>query len=57
MGSLFSSVTAPRVLLLGASGGDFCIFFAHLANTILNWENMHFINRIISLLLGWLQNY
>ena len=36
MGLLFS----PDKMTVGASGGDYALIFAYLANLILNWDSM-----------------
>lgn len=39
-GSLGSSVFNVGIYLVGASGGDFALMFAFLANVIMNWDSM-----------------
>ncbi|XP_066144382.1 rhomboid-related protein 2-like isoform X2 [Euwallacea fornicatus] len=39
-GSLVTSIMDPKVYLAGASGGVYAIITAHLANMILNWNDM-----------------
>lgn len=41
IGSLTSLVVTPKTFLVGASGGDFCLMSAVLANCILNCDSMH----------------
>lgn len=39
-GSLCASVFTPEKMLVGASGGDYALVFAFLANLVLNWDSM-----------------
>ena len=39
-GSLTATVVDPSKMLVGASGGDYALVFAFLANLILNWDSM-----------------
>lgn len=39
-GSLTASVMEPGKLLVGASGGDYALVFAFMANLIINWDTM-----------------
>jgi len=39
-GSLTASVFEPSKMLVGASGGDYALVFAFLANLIINWDSM-----------------
>jgi len=39
-GSLTASVFDPSKMLVGASGGDYALVFAFLANVIINWDSM-----------------
>ena len=41
-GSLGTSVFDPDVYLVGASGGVYALLAAHLANVLLNYNNMEF---------------
>lgn len=41
VGSMTSLVVTPETYLVGASGGDFCLVSAVLANCILNCDSMH----------------
>ena len=40
-------VVTPNALLVGASGGDFCMIAAVVANVFLNCDSMKFIDTII----------
>ncbi|XP_074599780.1 rhomboid-4 [Brevipalpus obovatus] len=42
MGSLGSSLSDPRSFLAGASGGVYALIAAHLANVVLNYNEMEF---------------
>ena len=35
-----STISDPKVILVGASGGVYALIFAHLANVMLNWAEM-----------------
>lgn len=51
-GSLGTSVFDPDVYLVGASGGVYALLAAHLANVMLNYNNMQYgILRIIGVFL------
>ena len=52
MGALFSAVFNEQTMLMGASGGDFSMVFALLANFIMNADTMTNLNKIISILTG-----
>lgn len=41
-GSLAVSVTDPQVYLAGASGGVYALIAAHVANLVVNWNEMEF---------------
>lgn len=41
-GSLGTSVFDPEVYLVGASGGVYALLAAHLANVMLNYNNMQY---------------
>ncbi|KAL0267010.1 UNVERIFIED_CONTAM: hypothetical protein PYX00_009399 [Menopon gallinae] len=53
-GSLGTSISDPRVLLAGASGGVYAIIAAHVATLIMNWKEMEFavIQLVIFLFLA-----
>ena len=40
-------VVTPNALLVGASGGDFCMIAAVVANVFLNCDSMKFVDTII----------
>jgi rhomboid-related protein 1/2/3 len=51
-GSLGTSVFDPDVYLVGASGGVYALLAAHLANVLLNYNNMEFgILRLLGVFL------
>lgn len=51
-GSMGTSVFDPEVYLVGASGGVYALLAAHLANVMLNYNNMHYgIIRIVGIFL------
>lgn len=51
-GSMGTSVFDPEVYLVGASGGVYSLMAAHLANVMLNYNNMHYgIIRIVGIFL------
>lgn len=51
-GSLATSVFDPDVYLVGASGGVYALLAAHLANVLLNYNNMEFgILRLLGVFL------
>lgn len=51
-GSMGTSVFDPEVYLVGASGGVYALLAAHLANVMLNFNNMHYgIIRIVGIFL------
>lgn len=51
-GSLGTSVFDPEVYLVGASGGVYALLAAHLANVMLNYNNMQYgIIRIIAIFI------
>lgn len=51
-GSLGTSVFDPDVYLVGASGGVYALLAAHLANVMLNYNNMQYgFLRIVGVLL------
>lgn len=51
-GSLAVSVTDPKVYLAGASGGVYALIAAHVANLVVNWDEMEFaVFRLIFLLV------
>ena len=50
MGSLFSSIVNVKTFLLGASGGDYCLIFAQLANCIMNWDDMTWFGWLVRLI-------
>ncbi|XP_053989597.1 rhomboid-related protein 3 isoform X1 [Hylaeus volcanicus] len=41
-GSLGTSVSTPKVLLAGASGGVYALITAHVATILMNWSQMEF---------------
>ena len=41
-GSLASSLSDPNTFLAGASGGVYALLAAHLANVVMNWDEMDF---------------
>jgi rhomboid-related protein 1/2/3 len=41
-GSLLVSLTDPNVFLAGASGGVYALLAAHIANLLVNWNEMEF---------------
>ena len=58
-GSLTALVVTPNTMLVGASGGDFCLIAAVIANVVLNCDSMHIAGSLTRLLLmgklciGW----
>lgn len=51
-GSMGTSIFDPDVYLVGASGGVYALLAAHLANVMLNYNNMHYgIIRIVGIFL------
>ncbi|XP_077975663.1 rhomboid-related protein 2-like [Styela clava] len=46
-GSLASSIFDPYTILVGASGGVYAMFTAHLANVILNGDVMHKVSSLL----------
>ena len=40
LGGLFAMALSPGTFLVGASGGDYALIFAFLANVIINWNSM-----------------
>lgn len=51
-GSMGTSIFDPEVYLVGASGGVYALLAAHLANVMLNYNNMHYgIIRIVGIFL------
>jgi len=50
-GSLTALVVTPNTMLVGASGGDFCLIAAVIANVILNCDSMHIAGSLSRLLL------
>ena len=50
-GSLTALVVTPNTMLVGASGGDFCLIAAVIANVVLNCDSMHLAGSLIRLLL------
>lgn len=58
-GSLGTSVFDPDVYLVGASGGVYALLAAHLANVLLNYNNMEFgLVRLLGVfLIGKKANY
>lgn len=51
-GSMGTSILDPDVDLVGASGGVYALLAAHLANVMLNYNNMQYgIIRIIAIFL------
>lgn len=47
-----TSIFDPEVYLVGASGGVYALLAAHLANVMLNYNNMHYgIIRIVGIFL------
>lgn len=46
-GSLASSIFDPCTILVGASGGVYAMFTAHLANVILNGDVMHKVSSLL----------
>ena len=38
--TLFAMALSPGTFLVGASGGDYALIFAFLANLIINWNSM-----------------
>lgn len=51
-GSLASSLSDPHTFLAGASGGVYALLAAHLANVIINWNEMEFNwARLLALLI------
>lgn len=52
LGSLGTSVFDTDVYLVGASGGVYALLAAHLANVLLNYNNMEFgIVRLIGIFI------
>lgn len=47
VGSISAMVVTPSALLVGASGGDFCMIAAVLANVFLNCDSMKFLDTAI----------
>lgn len=47
IGAFAHSLTDPRTFLLGASGGVYALFGAHVANVVLNFENMQFPTKLL----------
>ena len=50
-GSLTALVVTPNTMLVGASGGDFCLIAAVIANVVLNCDSMHIVGSLTRLLL------
>lgn len=51
-GSLGTSILDPGVFLVGSSGGVYALLSAHLANIMLNYNNMHYgIVRFLGILI------
>ena len=50
-GSLTALVVTPNTMLVGASGGDFCLIAAVIANVVLNCDSMHIAGSLTRLLL------
>ncbi|OWA50006.1 putative Rhomboid-related protein 3 [Hypsibius exemplaris] len=41
-GSLGTSVTDPKIFIVGASGGVYALIAAHLASIVINWKEMEY---------------
>ena len=55
-GGLFALPASPFTFLVGASGGDYALIAACVANLMLNWDSMD--NKLtkygrLSLIIGW----
>jgi len=51
VGSFTALIVTPHTNLVGASGGDFCLMSAVIANVILNADSMHIVMALLRLLL------
>jgi len=50
MGSLLASIVDIHSMLLGCSGGDYCLIFAYIANIIINCDHMHVLGIVVRML-------
>ena len=50
MGSLLASIVDIHSMLLGCSGGDYCLIFAYVANIIINCDHMHALGIVLRML-------
>ena len=46
-GALLSGIVNTNTLLLGCSGGDYCLILASFANVLLNLDHMHWLGFLI----------
>ena len=46
-GALLSGIVNTNTLLLGCSGGDYCLILASFANILLNLDHMHWLGFLI----------
>jgi len=51
VGSFTALIVTPNALLVGASGGDFCLISAVIANVILNCDSMHVAMALLRVLI------